>query len=84
MLKSPGRGTRSALYGFESSHACERQPLNPSVQNKRTTYALLVICTVDGSSHEDLQGQRAIRNEATSWIEWLTASVRGVRVRKTD
>ena len=54
-LKSSRRRTRSELYGFESRHHCEGQRLTPSVQNKRTTYTLLVIFTVDGSSHENLQ-----------------------------
>jgi hypothetical protein len=55
-----------------------------AVQNQQTTYTLLVIFTVDERSHENLQDQQAIRDEAASWIESLDATVRGVAVRKGD
>jgi len=53
-------------------------------QTQPTTYTLLVIFTVDERSHENLQDQQAIRDEAASWIESLNASVRGVSIRKAD
>jgi hypothetical protein len=53
-------------------------------QNRPTTYTLLVVFTVDEHSHENLQDQQAIRDEAASWIESLAAKVRGVSVRKAD
>lgn len=52
--------------------------------SKQTTYTLLVVFTVDDSSHENLRDQQAIRDEAASWIESLAARVRGVSVRKAD
>ena len=57
---------------------------NTAVQNQPTTYTLLVIFTVDERSHENLQDQQAIRDEAASWLESLNASVRGVSIRKAD
>jgi hypothetical protein len=53
-------------------------------QNRPTTYTLLVVFTVDENSHENLQDQQAIRDEAASWIESLAARVRGVSVRRAD
>lgn len=52
--------------------------------NAPTTYTLLVVFTVDGHSHENLQDQQAIRDEAASWLESLDATVRGVSVRRAD
>ncbi len=49
-----------------------------------TTYTLLVVFTVDGHSDQNLHDQQAIRDEAASWIESLSATVRGVSVRKAD
>ena len=53
-------------------------------QTKPTTYTLLAVFTVDEHSHENLQDEQAIRDEAASWIESLAAPVRGVSVRKAD
>jgi hypothetical protein len=55
-----------------------------AIQNRPTTYTLLVVFTVDEQSHENLQDQQAIRNEAASWIESLAATVRGISIRKAD
>lgn len=55
-----------------------------AVQNPPATYTLLVVFTVDERSHENLQDQQAIRDEAASWIESLDATVRGVSVRRAD
>jgi hypothetical protein len=57
---------------------------NTANASKPTTYTLLVVFTVDGSSDQNLQDQQAIRDEAASWIESLSATVRGVSVRKAD
>lgn len=61
-LKSPRRGTRIEACGLEPPHPCA-PAAHCSVQNKPTTYTLLVILTVDGSSHEKLLNQQAIRDE---------------------
>lgn len=42
------------------------------------TTSMLVIFTVNPDSHENLQDQQAIRDEAASWIEGLDARVEGV------
>ncbi len=49
-----------------------------------TTYAMLVIFTVDANSHENLHDQQAMRDEAQSWLESLDAKVHGVCVRAAD
>ena len=36
--------------------------------NEPVTYTLLVIFTVDPRTHEHLQDQQAIRNEAHGWL----------------
>jgi hypothetical protein len=53
-------------------------------QDQTITYALLVVFTVDARSDEHLQDQQAIRDEATSWIESLDATVQGVCVRAAE
>ena len=55
-----------------------------AIRNAQTTYTLLVVFTVDERSSEILREQQAIRDEASSWIESLDATVRGVSVRKAD
>ncbi len=52
--------------------------------NEPVTYALLVIFTVDPRTHEHLQDQQTIRDNAQRWLTSLDAHVRGVNVRKTD
>jgi hypothetical protein len=52
--------------------------------DRTTTYAMLVIFTVDANSHENLHDQKRMRDEAQSWLESLNASVKGVNVRKAD
>jgi hypothetical protein len=52
--------------------------------NRPITYVLSVVFTVDARSHENLQHEEAIRNEAASWLESLDATVRSVSVRKVD
>ena len=52
--------------------------------NQPVTYALLVIFTVDPRTHEHLQDQQAIRDEAESWLTSLDATVHGVNIRKAD
>lgn len=59
-------------------------PNAPASTPRPTTYTLLVVFTVDGASHEHLHDQQAIRDEAASWLESLSATVRGVSVRKAD
>ena len=49
-----------------------------------TTYSLLVVFTLDARSEEHLPDQQAIRDEATSWLQSLDATVHGVNVRKAD
>ena len=46
------------------------------------TYSLLVIFTVDPRTHERLQDQQAIRDEAHGWLASLDATVHGVNIRK--
>ena len=53
-----------------------------STDSKPITYTMLVIFTVNPESHENLQDQQAIRDEATSWLESLAARVEGICVRK--
>lgn len=53
-------------------------------EDQATTYAMLVIFTVDAGSHENLQDQQRMRDEARSWLESLDATVEGVSVRKAD
>jgi hypothetical protein len=45
------------------------------------TYALLIIFTVDPQTHEHLQDQQTIRDNAQRWLTGLDAKVRGVNVR---
>ena len=52
--------------------------------NEPVTYTLLVIFTVDPSSHENLHDQQAIRDEAQGWLSSLDATVHGVNIRKAD
>ena len=52
--------------------------------NEPVTYALLVIFTVDPGTHERLQDQQAIRDEAHGWLAGLDATVHGVNIRKAD
>jgi hypothetical protein len=52
--------------------------------NEPVTYALLVIFTVDPRTHEHLQDQQTIRDNAQRWLTGLDAKVRGVNVRKTE
>lgn len=52
--------------------------------NTPTTYAMLVIFTVDGNSHENLRDQQAMRDEARSWLEGVGATVHGVNIRPAD
>lgn len=56
----------------------------PATTPQPTTYTLLVVFTVDGHSDETLHDQQTIRDEAASWLESLSATVRGVNVRKAD
>jgi hypothetical protein len=49
-----------------------------------TTYSLLVVFTLDARSEEHLPDQQAIRDEATSWLQSLDATVHGVNVRQAD
>ena len=46
----------------------------------RTTYTLLVVFTVDACHNDDLPDERAIRDEATSWLQSLHATVDDVCV----
>ena len=50
--------------------------------NQPVTYSLLVIFTVDPGTHERLQDQQAIRDEAHGWLASLDATVHGVNIRK--
>ena len=52
--------------------------------NPPVTYALLVIFTVDAVTHERLQDQQVIRDEAKNWLGSLNATVHGVNIRKAD
>ena len=52
--------------------------------NEPVTYALLVIFTVDPRTHEHLQDQQTIRDNAQRWLTGLDAKVRGVNVRKAE
>lgn len=52
--------------------------------NQPVTYTLLVIFTVDPRTHEHLQDQQTIRDEAASWLTSLDATVHGVNIRKAD
>lgn len=52
--------------------------------NEPVTYALLVIFTVDPRTHQHLQDQQTIRDNAQRWLTGLDAKVRGVNVRKTE
>ena len=52
--------------------------------NQPVTYSLLVIFTVDPSTHENLQDQQSIRDEAESWLASRDATVHGVNIRKAD
>jgi hypothetical protein len=52
--------------------------------DQTTTYALLVVFTVDARSDEHLQDTQMIRDEAASWLESLDAAVQGVSVRLAD
>jgi hypothetical protein len=45
---------------------------------------MLVIFTVHSESDQNLHDQRAIRDEAQSWLEGLDATVHGVSIRKTE
>ena len=58
--------------------------ITTTAENTTTTYAMLVIFTVDHNSHENLHDQQAMRDEAQSWLESLDATVQGVCIRKTD
>ena len=55
-----------------------------TIQNPTVTYAMLVIFTVDPGTHERLQDQQVIRDEATNWLAGLDATVHGVNIRKAD
>jgi len=55
-----------------------------NADTKTVTYAMLVIFTVHPDSHENLQDQQAMRDEARSWLESLDATVCGVSVRKAE
>ena len=46
------------------------------------TYALLIIFTVGARTHDHLQDQQAIRDNAQSWLTSLDATVHGVNIRK--
>ena len=48
------------------------------------TYAMLVIFTVDPGTQACLQDEQVIRDEATSWLAGLDATVHGVNIRKAD
>lgn len=52
--------------------------------NEPVTYTLLVIFTVEPRTHEHLQDQQTIRENAQRWLTGLDAKVRGVNVRKAD
>ncbi len=52
--------------------------------NEPVTYALLVIFTVERRTHEHLQDQQTIRDNARRWLTGLDAEVRGVNVRKAE
>lgn len=57
---------------------------NTTDNKQATTYTMLVIFTVSPESHDNLQDQQAIRDEAASWLESLDAKVHGVSIRKAD
>ena len=52
--------------------------------NQTTTYSVLVVFTVDPHRDEHLQNPQAIRDEATSWLHSLDATVHHVTVRTED
>lgn len=52
--------------------------------NESVTYALLIIFTVEPRTHEHLQDQQTIRENAQRWLTGLDAKVRGVNVRRAD
>jgi hypothetical protein len=52
--------------------------------NEPVTYALLIIFTVEPRTHEHLQDQQAIRDNAQRWLTGLDATVRGGNVRKAE
>lgn len=52
--------------------------------NQPVTYTLLVIFTVDSSTHERLQDQQAIRDQTHGWLASLDARVHGVNIRRAD
>lgn len=52
--------------------------------SQATTYSLLVVFTVNPRTHEHLQDPQAIRDEATSWLQSLDATVSDVTVRNED
>lgn len=49
-----------------------------------TTYLMLVVFTLDARIEEHLRDQQVLRDEATSWLQSLDATVHGVSVRKAD
>ncbi len=58
--------------------------INQTAENTPITYTLLVVFTVDHTTHENLQHTQMIRDEAASWLESLDATVHGVSVRAAD
>ena len=52
--------------------------------NPPVTYVLLVFFTVDAVTHERLQDQQVIRDEAKNWLGSLNATVHGVNIRRAD
>ena len=74
-----GEGTTH--HGSEEDRVATTATTTP---NQPVTYSLLVIFTVDPGTHERLQDQQAIRDEAHGWLASLDATVHGVNIRKAD
>lgn len=54
------------------------------IPDQTVTYALLIVFTLDARSAEHLQDQQVMRDEATSWLQSLGATVHGVNIRRAD